>query len=233
VASVDSLKVVTLNDGGREVTIDKNGRVTGLDELPENSRQYIAQATLAEKLEPADVLRRLSGDQSGLRGSDDDPPGFRLLYPVRSVVIEDRPVFRWESLPGASSYRVYVLDANGKQVAQSDELPPNQTQWEAPARLRRGQISSWVVTALVDGKKVVSPSASAPEMRFAVLSRADFQELSRLKKSNSHLALGVFYARTGLLREAEHEFESLSKLNPQSELSRKLLQSVRSLQKGN
>ena len=86
-------------------------------------------------------------------------------------------------------------------------------------------------TALVDGKKVVSPSASTPEIKFAVLSTADFQELSRLKKSNSHLALGVFYARVGLLNEAEREFEGLVELNPQSELSRKLLQSVRSIRK--
>jgi hypothetical protein len=125
-----------------------------------------------------------------------------------------------------------VLDVDGNQVGLSEELPPTQTQWKAP-RLRRGEVFSWLVTALVDGKKVISPSASAPEMKFAVLSTAQFQELSRLKKSNSHLALGVFYARAGLLDEAEHEFESLIKLNPQSELSRKLLQNVRSMRKGN
>ena len=102
---------------------------------------------------------------------------------------------------------------------------------EAPAPLRRGQIFSWVVTAVVDGKKVVSPSASAPEIKFAVLSTADFNELSRLKKSNSHLALGVFYARVGLLNEAEREFERLIDLNPQSELPRKLLQDVRAMRK--
>jgi hypothetical protein len=124
-----------------------------------------------------------------------------------------------------------VLDQDGNQVSQSEELGPTQTQWEVSALLRRGQIFSWVVTALVDGKKVVSPSASAPEIKFAVLSTADFQELSHLKKSNSHLALGVFYARVGLLSEAEREFEDLVKLNPQSELPRKLLHSVRTIRK--
>lgn len=228
----DSATVATLKDSGGEVTIDKNGRVTGLDQVSENSREYIARAALSEQIEPADVLRRLSGEQSGLRGNDNGPQGFRLLYPVRSVVIDDRPVFRWESLPGASSYRVYVLDAKGNQVGQSEELAPAQTQWKAPL-LHRGQIFSWVVTALVDGKKVVSPSASAPEMKFAVLATADFKELIRLKKTNSHLALGVFYARAGLLDQAEREFESLSKLNPDSELARKLLRNVRSISKRN
>ena len=227
----DSARVAKLKDAGGEVTIDKDGRITGLDEVSENSRQYVARAALSEQIVPADVLRRLSGEPGGLRGNDDGPQGFRLLYPVRRVVTEARPVFRWESLPGVSSYRVYVLDQDGNQVSQSEDLPPTQTQWEAPASLRRGQIFSWVVTAMVDGKRVLSPSASAPEMKFAVLSTADFQELSRLKKVNSHLALGVFYAGVGLLNEAEREFERLVALNPQSELSRKLLQSVRSIKK--
>jgi len=227
----DSAKVAVLTDAGGEVTIDRDGRITGLDEVSENSRQYVARAALSEQIVLSDVLRRLSGEQSSLRGNDDGPQSFRLLYPVRRVVTEARPVFRWESLPGVSSYRVYVLDQDGNQVSQSEELPPTQTQWETPASLHRGQIFSWVVTALEDGKKVVSPSALAPEIKFAVLSTADFQELNHLKKSNSHLALGVFYARVGLLNEAEREFEGLVELNPQSELPRKLLQSVRTIRK--
>ena len=229
----DSANVAILKDGGGEVTIDKNGRVTGLDEVSENSREYIAQAALSEQIEPAQLLRGLSGEPGNLRGNNDGPQGFGLLYPVRRVVIEDRPLFRWKSLPGASSYRVYVLDANGKQVGQSEELPPNQTEWKVPPPLHRGRIFSWAVTAMVDGKKIVSPAASAPEMKFAVLSATNLQELTRLKKSNSHLGLGIFYARAGLLDEAEREFESLIKLNPDSELPRKLLQSVRNIRKAN
>jgi len=228
----DSAKVAVLKDAGGEVTIDKNGRLTGLDEIPEKSRHYIAQAALSERIERADVLRRLSGEQSGLRGNDDGPQGFNLLYPIRKVVSEDRPVFRWESLPDVSSYQVYVLNADGNQVSQSEELPSTQTQWKAPGPLRRGQIFSWVVTAMVDGKKVISPSASAPEMKFAVLSTTDAHELMRLRKSNSHLALGVFYGRAGLLDEAEREFQNLIKLNPDSELPKKLVQSVRAIRKG-
>lgn len=226
----DSARVTILKDAGGEVTIDKDGRITGFDEVSEKSRQYVALAALSEQIVPSDMFRRLSGEPGGLRGNDNGPQGFRLLYPVRRVVTEARPVFRWESLPRVSSYRVYVLDQDGNQVSQSEDLPATQTQWEAPA-LRRGQIFSWVVTAMVDGNKVVSPSASTPEMKFAILSTADFQELSHLKKSNSHLALGVFYARVGLLNEAEREFESLVELNPQSELTRKLLQNVRTIRK--
>jgi len=229
--SVVSATVAILKDTGGEVSIEKDGHITGLDEVSENSRQYVAQAALSEQIVPSDVLRRLQGEPGGLRGNDDGPQSFRQLYPVRRVVTDARPVFRWERLPGVSSYRVYVLDQDGNQVSQSEELPPTQTQWKAPAPLRRGQVFSWVVTALVNGKKVVSPSVSAPEIKFAVLSTADFQELNDLKKLNSHLALGVFYARVGLLNEAEREFEGLVELNPQSELPRKLLQSMRAIRK--
>jgi hypothetical protein len=149
----DSTQVAKLNDSGGEVTIDKNGRVTGLDNVPENSRQYIARAALSEQIQPSDVLRRLSGEQSGLRGDDNGGKAFRLLYPLRRVITEDRLTFRWESLSGATNYRVYVLDVNSDQVAQSEELSPTQTQWRAPTPLRRGQIFSWVVTALVTERK--------------------------------------------------------------------------------
>ena len=219
----DSAQVAKLNDSGGEVTIDKNGRVTGLDNVSEPSRQYIARAALSEQIQSADVLRRLSGQESRLRGDDNGGKAFKLLYPSRRVIIEDKPRFKWESLSGVTSYRVYVLDANGDQVAQSEELSPTQTQWKAPIPLRRGQIFSWVVTALVDGKEIVSPSASTPEVKFAILSGNDLNALNQLKKSDSHLALGVFYARVGLVTEAEREFQKLIQLNPQSELPRKLL----------
>jgi hypothetical protein len=228
-AADDLTTIAKLKDVPGEVTIDKSGRVTGLDETSEITRQHIARAVLSERINTATVLRELAATKSGLRGTEDTAKEARLLYPARRVVIENRPVFKWGRLPEATYYRVYVLDANGNQVVQSEDLPPTQTQWKAQTSLRRGQIFSWVVTTFVDGKEIVSPPASASEMKFAVLSTNDLQELNRLKKQNSRLALGVFYARAGLLTEAEHEFQQLIQLNPQSELPRKLLQGVRSM----
>lgn len=228
----DSTTIAKLKDVSGEVTIDKGRHVTGLNETSEITRQQIARVILSEHIDPATVLRDLAANKSSLRGTDDTEKQVRLLYPARRVVIENRPVFKWGRLPDATYYRVYVLDANGNQVTQSEDLPPTQTQWKASTALRRGQIFSWVVTTFVDGKEVVSPGASDPEMKFAVLSNNDLQELTRLKKQNSHLALGVFYGRAGLLTEAEGELQQLIQLNPQSDLPRKLLQSVRSMSKG-
>lgn len=225
----NSVAVAVLKDGWSEVTIDKSGHVTGLDEISLNSRKEIAQASLKERIETPAILRSLGGQDSSLRGGNSGGRSFKLLYPARMVIMEDRPVFKWESLAGASSYRVYVLDSKGNEIARSDELISTDTQWTAKTSLRRGEIFSWVVTGVVDGKEIISPAASTPEMKFAVLATKDLQELAQLEKTRSHLALGVFYARAGLLREAEREFQQLAQLNPQSQLPRKLLRSVRSL----
>lgn len=205
--------------------------MAGLDEVSLVSRQEIAQALLIEGIERPEVLKALGGEESNLRGSNNSARTFKLLYPTRRVIIEDRPTCKWETLSGANSYKVYLLDSDGNTIAKSGELSPNETQWKIPASLKRGEVFSWVVTAVVDGKEIVSPDASAPEMKFAVLSIKDAQELSQLKKTGSHLALGIFYAKAGLLSEAEREFQQLVRLNPQSQLPAKLLRSVRSLPK--
>jgi len=80
---------------------------------------------------------------------------------------------------------------------------------------------------MADGKAVTSPSPAAPEMKFKVLEESKWQELDRLKRSaGSRLALGLFYARAGMLEEAERELKQLVSDNPNSPLARKLLHSV-------
>jgi hypothetical protein len=228
--SIDTTTAVAvLKDGRGKVAIDRSGRISGLDEISSISRQEIAQASLTERIETPEILKSLGSQDSSLRGSNNDSQSFRLLHPARRVIVEARPVFKWASMSGASSYRVYVLDSKGNEVAKSEDLSAAHIQWTPKTSLKRGEVFSWVVTAIVDEKEIVAPAASAPEMKFAVLSGKDLQELNQLKKTGSHLALGVVYARAGLLSEAEREFQKLVQMNPQSPLPRKLLRSVRSL----
>jgi hypothetical protein len=221
-------KPVVINDARGEIAIYKDGRLTGLDELSEETRQQIAEAALSGQVEATAVLTDLLVYRKGLRGGPGPKKEVKLLYPVRRVVIEDQPVFSWKQLPEAASYQVYVLDVRGSEVVRSNVLPATKTKWRVAIHLRRGQTFSWVVAAIVDGKEIISPANSEPEMKFAVLSSTDLLELNHLKKQESHLALGVFYARTGLLSNAEREFQLLVQVNPQSELAKRLLQSVRS-----
>jgi hypothetical protein len=221
--------VVALNDVARTVTVDRAGRVSGLDDIPATTRRVITEALLAERLEPPKIVRDLAGENSTLRGSNRGQ-SFKLLSPARAVIIDRQPVFKWEKLSGANAYRVYVLDSRGHQLVKSEDLPSLITEWRPGTALERGNLYSWVVIAVVNRKEIVSPGAAAPAMKFQILSASDLQKLSELKATRSHLVLGVFYAKVGLLAEGEREFQKLLLLNPKSGAASNLLRSVQLLQ---
>ena len=183
---------------------------------------------MSERLEQPAILKELGGQEGSLRGSK-NAPLFKLTYPSRTVILSDRPSLKWEKAAGASSYRVYVNDPAGHEVARSEEFSAESTEWILRSPLKRGEIYVWTVVALVDGKEIVSPGASAPEMKFQILSMGNLQELNLLKRTRSHLVLGVFYAKVGLLAEAEREFQQLIRLNPNSKVASNLLRKARLL----
>jgi hypothetical protein len=151
-----------------------------------------------------------------------------LLSPAGVVIAEDRPLFNWEPIEGATVYRVEISDSPSRAPISSEQLSPQVTQWEPAEALRRGNIYSWVVIATVNGGEVVSPPASMAEAKFKVLEEAKARELSRLKRVNSHFVLGIFYAREGMAAEAEKEFQTLVDSNPQSSIAQRLLHIIES-----
>jgi hypothetical protein len=222
--------IVVLNDRGGTITVDKSGNVGGLDGVPAPTRDEIAKVLTSERLEQPAILKELGGEQGSLRGSKNTTP-FRLTFPLRTVIVTDRPTLKWEKASGASSYRVYVNDQAGHEVARSEELPPERTDWVLPKPLKRGEAYVWTVVAVVDGKEIVSPGPSSPEMKFQVLSTSSLRQMNQLEKAHSHLALGVFYAREGMIAEAENEFQILVRDNPHSSVLKKLLKQIQLLQR--
>jgi hypothetical protein len=219
--------VAVLNDGPGTVTVDNTGNVFGLDEIPQTTRLQVGEALVAERINAAGIETELGGGPISLRGPGKSPT-FKLLSPARVVIISDRPSFEWEKLAGATSYRVLVGDLRGHEIAKSEELPADQTSWTPPTSLKRGEIYVWEVEATIDAKKIVSPGKSTPQMKFKILSTNSAQELEQLKTARSHLALGVFYAREGMVAEAEHQFQILVHDNPRSALLKKLLKQIQS-----
>lgn len=73
--------------------------------------------------------------------------------------------------------------------------------------------------AVVDGKEVVLPGPSSSEMKFQVLPSSSLRELNLLKKTCSHLALGVFYTKVGMINAAKREFQNLVRSNPKSKVA--------------
>jgi hypothetical protein len=219
--------VVALNDRAGIVSITKEGDISGLDNVSPSLRGEIAKALLSGRVERPHVLQDLGGPDAALRGGYRGQ-SFRLISPNRTVIESDRPTFKWEKTPGANTYRVYVLDSSSHAVLNSEELPAALTQWTAPSAIKRGNIYSWSVVAIVNGKEIVSPGASASEIKFRILSSSDLRQLDALRRNRSHLSLGIFYAKLGLISKAERELQELVRLNPHSMVAKSLFRSVAS-----
>lgn len=219
--------VLSLMDGGRRVSLDGQGKVAGLEELPPAWRRAVESALVARRVERPAVLEELSRDTEMLLGSPEEAGGAVIIGPAGRVVESDRPSFSWRAIRGATGYTVAVFDGRYRLVAKSDRL--STTEWTCPLALRRGATYTWQVTAFRDGEAIVSPSPPSPEARFMVLGQAAAGELERARHLHpvSHLTLGVLYARAGMAAEAEREFRALAEDNPDSAVAEGLLRSVR------
>jgi hypothetical protein len=226
--------VVHLKDNGKEIGLDQQGKLTGLDELDESTQRIVKNALAGEPLARPRVLDELSSPRIELLGEQSDENTFQLIGPLGKIITEARPTLRWKRLNGATSYVVSVFDSKFNLVTRSAPLsePPQSSQpaWTVPVPLRRGQNYFWEVTAVKEGKEVVVPVAPAPRAQFRILESEKLGALQNLKrqKPTSHLALGLTYARLGLIREAEGEFQQLLKENPDSAVAKKLLRAVQS-----
>ncbi|HEX8845558.1 MAG TPA: hypothetical protein VF791_12980 [Pyrinomonadaceae bacterium] len=225
-----SAAIIRLKDGDGEVSLDAQGNLGGLEQLSPQIRQAVQTALASERLPEPPILTELTGPKISLMDASSDGLPFNLMSPVRAVISTNRPTLRWQPLAGATGYTVSVFDSNFNLVAKSD--PQSATRWTVPLALKNGKVYSWEVTALKGGQEIVSPVAPAPRAQFKVLEAARLTEIASARKQRplSHLTLGVLYARSGLLLEAEREFRALLKDNPQSPVAKKLLSTVQSWQ---
>jgi len=122
----------------------------------------------AQKVNTSLAIRDLIGKESKLLGSSEEQDRFALVSPVGTVIRSARPTFRWQSLPGASSYSVAILDSQLNVVEQGS--PTGKANWTPLQPLKRNVVYIWQVTALKDGREVIAPAAPAREARFKILS---------------------------------------------------------------
>jgi len=227
-ASQPGEEILALNDGSNRITLDESGNVLGLASLPRETLEAVREVLTTQTIKRPDILDEWSGAEVSLRAPTGNEEPAKLVYPNNIVITEDQPSFEWALAKGARAYRVEIGDPGFRQVAKSENLPAASHSWRPPAPLERGVIYTWVVRALYEG----SGSAAVSQARFKVLEAEKTNELVRLKTaSQSHLALGVFYAREGMIREAQLEFETLAQANKGSKLARRLLKQVQLWQK--
>lgn len=213
-----------LNDGGSSLTLDAEGRLTGVGGWPSEYQQLAKDALSNQRVEKSPLLAGLSRPGSSLMGPDDESR-FAVIEPAGKVMLGDRPTFRWSKLSGATSYVVEVYNARFNLAASSPSLTG--ASWTSPP-LARGQVYSWQVKAIKNGREFIAPHPDAPQAKFRILDQAAADEIARARRdyASSHLMLGLLYARVGLLAEAEREFQALEQANPDSAVARKLLASL-------
>lgn len=222
--------LASLKDNGREIRLNEDGTLSGLDELDESAKRMVKAALAGEGLAKPQVLEELKSPPIKLLGNPPRETVFELIAPFGRVVADERPTFSWRPISGATSYVVSVFDENFNRVARSPAL--SNTKWTVTTPLPRGRAYSWEVMATKDGAEITAPIAPAPRAEFRILEAKKVSELTRLKRQRrfSHLALGLAYARLGLVTEAEGEFRQLVKENPDSAPARKLLRTVQQWQ---
>jgi hypothetical protein len=222
--------LASLKDNDREIRLDQEGKLTGMEGFDESSQRMARAALTGEGLSKPSVLDNMSSPPIKLLGEPVGESAFQLIGPLGKVVTEQRPNLQWRKLNGATSYVVSVFDNNFNSVAQSPPL--TKPAWAVALPLQRGHTYSWEVTAVKDGKEITAPIAPAPRAQFRILEAEKLGALTKLKgqKPASHLALGLMYARFGLVSDAEREFRQLVKENPDSALAKKLLRTVQAWQ---
>lgn len=218
--------VVRLKDGDQDVSLDNQGKLSGLEKLAPPIQRAVQAALASEHLLEPKVLNELAGTKINLMDGSTDGRPFKLIAPVGVVISNNRPTLRWQPLDGATSYTVSVFDSDFNRVARSN--PQSTTAWTVPLSLQNGNIYSWEVTALKDNQEITSPVAPAPRAQFKIVEIEKLKEIASVRRNRplSHLTLGVLYARAGLLMEAEREFRALLNDNPQSNVAKKLLSTV-------
>jgi hypothetical protein len=220
--------IALLNDGAGKVSLNREGKLSGVSHLPPAYQQMVKSALTNQELERSQLLAGLTPIGSTPRGGSNETGGrFSLIEPVRTVALSDQPGFRWSRLDGAAGYVVEIYDEEFDLVATSPRIIGQR--WKARQPLKRGGVYYWQVKAIKDGRELISPHPPAPQAKFRILDESKANELERARRAygSSHLLLGLLYAESGLLDEAEKEFRALQKANPNSAITDQLLQQVR------
>jgi hypothetical protein len=216
--------VASLQDRAGMIAITNTGNVEGIPSVADELRGDIVAALRSGKLTKPTILNDLANDVDTVRGKATDQAATQLLTPVGITVLANRPVLHWQRVEKAIGYEVEIADGRGNEIARSERLLASTQRWQPTQPLQRGTMYTWTVRAIYEEQAATAfPSTS----RFKVLEVTKARELTRLKaQANSHLVLGLFYAREGMLPEAKRELKLLAKKNPDSPLARKLLQTV-------
>lgn len=223
--------MLALNDNGQTIALGKDGKLVTELELSQVYQETLATALSQQRLVLLPTLKSLTQSSRTLKSSESSTAQFSVVTPVGIVLKNDRPLFRWHPVKGATNYVVAIFDEDFNPIQSSNQNADRltQTQWRAVQALPCGRVLLWQVTAQVGEQQITAPAAPAPEARFQILLPNQAAEIQRAQRNfpKSHFLLGTLYAQAGLVEDAVREFQALQAENPQSPLVKKFLQQLR------
>jgi hypothetical protein len=178
----------------------------------------INSALKGKEIERPQALNRLATNSSSSK--------IQLLGPVGTAIENDRPTFRWSTVEGAKSYVVKLVSMKRDETVISSR-PLENTYWTYPGRLERGAIYQWQVEVEQEDGTIIKTDASA---KFKLLDKTTVKKITSARNlhNRSHLAMGIIYAKAGLMKEAEEELNTFLKENPDSKIGQKVLKNIES-----
>ena len=209
-------RVVEIVDGSGRWALTRGGRLTEAIALPSDLQLLVRAALQNRRVETPLALTALAS-----RGDSQ-------YEPTGTFVRSDMPTLQWEALPDAVSYRCTLTSPDDPTFKRGAAKPISGTSWVLKKPLPRGKVYTWqVVATLRNGKRVSLPGSP----RFKVLEQAQADNLAQAAQTyaGSHLTLGLLYAQDGVFDEAEQEFATLLRANPDLETVKTLLARVRTL----
>jgi hypothetical protein len=218
--------ILTLHDGGVEVSLRTDGSLDGLPALPKEMRAMVVEALRDGSLPEAEALGFLRSGKSALLGRQ-GASSFKVISPRATLVRSDRPTFRWEPKTGARAYELVVFTEDLTRMA--DVRVSNVTEAALKTPLPRGQTYLWQVAAITREGREVAPAPPEPEARFRVLSAPESEALEKslAAAGNSDLVASVLLARAGLRDEAETRLARLAAANPNAIAVFRMLEAIR------
>jgi hypothetical protein len=230
-AGNSSYEVASLRDGGADLFVDRAGDLHGDEGVPNAYREMVRVAMLNGQLQTAPAATFGGSQRETLLGAPRDRSvlsklSFDLLSPVGRVVVDNPPLFKWQAMPGALSYRVMVYGAGYEKIVESPAV--HGTEWRPAAALPAGEVYTWTVTAESANGSVREPAPPKAEAAFRTMA-AEFASAltdAKARHGNDSLLLAVLYARVGAVEEAREAVDKLAAENPNSELVTRLRASL-------
>lgn len=223
--------VSSLWDDGRMVGLTVSGELAGADGMDRSTRELLRAALRSGRLPPGPGPIQPEVAATTLRSTEIRSGTFAVVAPVGSREVSDRPVFRWQPLPGASTYEVVIFAASLREIARSGKLKTpdaKTTEWRPREALPRGVPLRWQVAAEGHGRRITAPRPPDAAAAFEIVSSAAVERIEKAKAAlpPSHLALAAVYAGEGLSVEAADEMAQLAARNPDSKLVDSLSNSI-------